>query len=226
MTRLGIVTGLADEADCLGSVLSGADVTVLCAGADSGRAERAACRLIDQGCEGLLSFGMAGGLDPGLVPGAVILPHRILDPDGGALAVAVDWRRRLADLMASMGPGEGDIAGSAELVDSPAAKRQLRLKTMAAAVDMESLALARAARQAGVPFLVLRVVADPAHRAPPPWAMAAVDSDGRVRPLVALRALIRRPADLPTAIGLARDNRIALAALRRVAVSVGPLFGL
>ena len=68
MKSLGIVTGLASEAACLGKVQ-------FCrvAGADAVRAGLAARALIAEGCLGLLSFGLAGGLDPNLEPGAVIV---------------------------------------------------------------------------------------------------------------------------------------------------------
>ncbi len=225
MARLGIVTGLASEMDCLAMLDSDGAAAVLCAGADSGRAERAAGRLIDLGCEGLLSFGMAGGLDPDLSPGAVLMPHRVLDADGEAIFVDGLWRVRLAGLLRAEAIGDGEVAGSIELIADVAAKQRLRQQTRAAAVDMESVALGRVARRAGVPFLVLRVIADPAHRAPPLWTVKAVDEKGRIRISAALWALLRHPADLPTVLGLARDSRTALTALRRVAVSARPLFG-
>lgn len=226
MARLGIVTGLASEAGCLASLAAGGDAMVLCAGADGGRAGLAARQLIERGCGGLLSFGMAGGLDPDLAPGAVTLPRRVLDAAGHAVTVDEPWRDRLAALLSGMAIGAGDIAGSTELVASVAAKQRLRQMTGAAAVDMESLALGKEARRAGIPFLVVRVIADPADRAPPPWAADTIDAAGRVRTLAALWALLRHPADLPTAMSLAGDSRAALAALRRVAAGAGPLFGL
>ena len=46
-----------------------------------GRAEGAAAasqRLIEKGVAGLISFGLAGGLDPALTPGAVLVPATVL----------------------------------------------------------------------------------------------------------------------------------------------------
>lgn len=226
MGRLGIVTGLASEMACLVWPKSANAAEICCAAADSGQAERAAGRLLDQGCDSLLSFGMAGGLAPDLKPGAVIIPQWVLSAEGDAFSVDEHWRARLAGLLRAETISGGDIVGSTELVASAAAKQQLRRQTWAAAVDMESLALGRVAHRAGIPFLVLRVIADPAHRAPPPWTMTTVGAEGCIRIPAALWALLRHPADLPTAMGLARDSRIALTALRRVAMSAGPLFGL
>ncbi|MBV9758454.1 MAG: hypothetical protein JO047_15510, partial [Alphaproteobacteria bacterium] len=41
-------------------------------------AEQAARRLIDAGVRALLSFGLAGGLDPALRPGALLIPREVL----------------------------------------------------------------------------------------------------------------------------------------------------
>lgn len=225
MTRLGIVTGLSSEAACLRVSDAGGDILVICAGADAVRAAQAGRRLIEHGCQGLLSFGIAGGLDPVLAAGALVIPRRVRDGDGDIVVVDETWHRRLIALLDKMAVNEGDIVGSSDLLASTQAKRLLRQRTMAAAVDMESLALGRVARQAALPFLAIRAVADPADRAPPAWAMESVDAAGHVRPFVALGALLRRPAEIPTASRLARDSRAALATLRRVAARAGPLFG-
>ncbi len=70
---------------------------------------------------------------------------------------------------------------------SVAAKATLRAASGALAIDMESAAVAEAAAEAGVPFLVLRVIADPADRAIPPVALHGVAPDGSRRPWAVLR---------------------------------------
>ena len=226
MIRLGIVTGLASEARCLNAFSSAGKTQVICAGANSERAERAGRSLIALGCSGLLSFGMAGGLRPDLAPGVLIVPRQVRHLDSDTVSVDAAWRDRLLTILGSdIALDDGDIAGSERLLATPEDKRQSYQRTQATAVDMESLALGKVAQQAGLPFLVLRVIADPADRAPPLWSLNTVDAAGRIRILAAVRALLRHPADLPTALGLARDSRIALAVLRRVAMRAGPLFG-
>ncbi len=97
--------------------------------------------------------------------------------------------------------------------------------TGAVALDMESYAVARIARDADIPFLAVRAIADPASRTVPEAAMRALGPDGRIHPLKALRALLASPAEIGDFALLARDCRAAFDALRRVAL-LCPGFGL
>ena len=227
MTRIGIVTGMVSESRCLSPQSRGGQAQVRTVGADAGRATAAARDLLTAGCEGLVSFGMAGGLVRGLLPGQVILARRILGPSGGVLSVSLAWRDRLRVLLSGgFEVMDGDIVGSERLVDSAAAKAALHAATGAAAVDMESLAVASVAAAAAVPFVAVRAIADAAGRAPPAWALATLKSDGSVDLPAALRMLLAKPSALPDALAMARDSRAALASLRRVALRAGPVFGL
>lgn len=229
MPVLGIITGLRAEARLIGDAASGgiaATIRVECAGADGGRALRLAERLVSGGADALMSFGIAGGLDPGLAPGDLVIPARICRADGPAVECDAAWRERLLERIAELTPKTADIAGSDHLITHPDAKRALRDQTGAGAVDMESLAVSEIAVGAGLPFIALRAVADPAGRAPPPAALEAVTADGGVRPGVAVFAALRDPKLILCFSGLARDNRAAMRSLGRVAGRCGPLFGL
>jgi len=72
---------------------------------------------------------------------------------------------------------------------------------------MESRGVAEAAHEAGVPFVALRAVADPADRSLPPAAVDAINAYGRLRPLRVLLGLLRRPRDLAALFALATDAR-------------------
>ena len=78
----------------------------------------------------------------------------------------------------------------------------------------------------GVPFVVLRVVLDPAHRAIPQSALAGARHDGGTDPVAVLKALMKRPEDLPALLRLAGDTREASRALRRSRQALGPFLGL
>ena len=231
MTRLGVVVGLAAEAGIIARAEPVSEAPAI-SGADSARAAEAAGRLIAQGAEALLSFGIAGALSPALRPGALILPSAVVLPDGGHIETDPRWRQKLAACLEGPcleGQGltatGGPLLGSAEAVTTPKAKAALFARHGALAVDMESHAVAAAAQAAGRPFLVLRSVADPAERALPGWAMAATGADGRVKPGVAIAALCRRPWQVPASIRLGVETRSALKALGR-AVGLCPHLGL
>jgi hopanoid-associated phosphorylase len=218
LTQLpGAVVGLRREARLLARLAPG--VRVACSGARPARAARLAEELLADGAPALISFGLAGGLAPGLRPGRLLLPERVLLPGGGAIAVDPAWhaRARAALPEAATAP----LGGSDRPLADPAAKAALH-RAGAAAVDMESHAVARAAAAAGRPFLVIRAVADPAGRALPAAALVAVAPDGGTRLAALLLALARRPAELAQLVRLARDGSAAFAALGGVGARLGP----
>jgi hypothetical protein len=86
---------------------------------------------------------------------------------------------------------------------------------------MESHAVAAT----GLPFVVLRVIIDPADRAIPRAVTAAVAADGRLRPLKLVAGLFRRPGDLAALTALARDNSRARPALGRAAAALARFAG-
>jgi len=95
----------------------------------------------------------------------------------------------------------------------------------AAAVDMESAAIARAAIDAAVPFMALRAVLDDAQTTLPPTALAGLGADGKPDLAAIARAIVKRPHDIPGLIRLGSANVKAKRALTRTANTTGPMFG-
>jgi adenosylhomocysteine nucleosidase len=208
--RVGVLTGLVMEARCL----RGTGALVGCSGARAERGREEVVRLIEGGASGLVSFGLAGGLDPTLRPGALVLADAVALPDGRRMAVDAGWRARLAQALADARGGA--VAGSRRLLNTPAEKRALRRRSGALAVDMESHIVAEAAAAAGLPFVVVRAIGDPAERALPPAALAFIHPGGGIRP-GAVGGLLARPWELGGLIRLGLETRAALRALRRAA---------
>ena len=221
MSALGVVTGFAAEARCLDRI----GARVVCAGASAERARVGAARLLEDGVSALVSFGVAGGLQPGLTPGRLILADAVLTPSGQRLPTMVDWREKLAAAAAAE-PLRGTVVGSDHLVATSAAKQALFEATDALAVDMESHSVAEVATAAGVPFLAVRAIADPFDQTISPVAWSGLGPDGRIRPLEAMKGLLRRPGELPAVLRLGRQTARALAALRRLVALAPPDFGL
>ena len=224
MARLGVITGLAGELDCL-AVFAAADRPLArCAGIGAAAAREASRALIAEGCTALLSLGMAGGLDPALKAGAVVIADRIVTADGRSFFTSVPWRKALVEVGGTV--SVAPIAGSDRVVSTVEAKQNLRRRTGAAVVDMESAGVAEVAAASGLPFLALRAVADTARRSVPAWALRGVGADGALRPMALAAGLLARPWAWPVVVGLAWDSWRARAGLRRVAALSGPGFGL
>jgi adenosylhomocysteine nucleosidase len=181
-------------------------------------AAAAAERLVAQGVTGLVSFGLAGGLDPALRPGAVVVPSVVL---AGGVARAVD--AGLAERFGGV-TGHTMLAGSV-VAASAAEKRDLRAATGAHAIDLESGAVADVAAAHGLTFVVVRAVCDPAERDLPPAALIALDPAGGIGIWGVLRSVLAAPWQVPGLLALARDagqgRRALVAVVRRFAGGLG-----
>jgi adenosylhomocysteine nucleosidase len=213
-TRVGILVGLAAEARLIERAAAGTlHATVVRTGADGARAREGAERLARSGVAALLSFGLAGGLDPALRPGDLILAEGVVLPDGRVIAADPRWRSVLHG--AAPHALGGTVAGSDRALSDAADKARLHAATGARAVDMESHALALAAERHGLPFVVIRAVADPAEHGLPAIARVPLRADGTVRLSATLPALLARPGEWPRVARLAGETRAALASLSR-----------
>jgi len=222
--KLGVITGLKREAACLSVQTDPDGLSVLCSGADSGRAEQRARHLVEQGCRALVSFGLAGGLAEDLSVGDLVIPAVVVTSDGSSFAPAANWRTRLIEALPKNGlVSEGNLLGSDVLVSSAAEKRSLHSATGAVAVDMESHRVARVAAETGVPFLCLRAISDDASTALPEWVAATASADGSTRYAAVFSHVLSNPGEIGRLIRLSRDSEAAFATLRRVAGLAGPL---
>jgi adenosylhomocysteine nucleosidase len=218
IASLGVVTGLAMEAALLSPDLH-PRLTVHCAGPGPEAAAKAAWLLLEKGCDALASFGTAGGLDPALPSGGLVLATEVrFRDDTPPIPTDARARKALSESCRQMGLPvmEGPLLGSDAPVLGPADKAALFRDTGAVAVDMESHRLAEIAQDAGLPFLVVRAVADPATRAIPRWALKGVNGKGETRIGPILLALLLGPWRIPALTRLAKDSARASATLEAV----------
>jgi len=161
-------------------------------------AAAAAARLAAQGVSSLVSFGLAGGLDPALAPGAILVPRAVLlDSDR--------WDADLALMDRLGGPTPGTLYGGGRIIATARDKAALHARTGAVAVDLESAAVADVARRHGLPFAALRAVCDPAARGLPRAALVALDAAGQIGAWRVGAAVLARPWEIPALVRLAGD---------------------
>ena len=152
---LGIVAALEMERRWIGAP----EPLVELSGVGDARAENAAHRLVDRGATALVSWGVAGGLDPDLEPGTVVLPDAVVHADGSSSPVDEAWRDRLLERVSGrVVISTLSLYHASSVITSPDEKRAVYERVGAGAVDMESAAVAAVATETGIPFVVVRVV--------------------------------------------------------------------
>lgn len=213
------MTGLAFEA----RIAEGPGVFPIISGNRNDVLSAAVSAAIARGCQGIISFGIAGGLAPDLRTGDCIVARSIVTGDRRFDSHA-EWSNRL--LQAIPGAIHGDIAGVHAPVACPSAKREMGRTTGAVAVDMESVVSVNAAVTHGLPFAAVRVIADPCHRALPPAALGTILPDGTTDLSAVIRSVIARPRQISALIRLGLDAHVARSTLQRARRMVGAGFGL
>jgi len=215
-----IVVGLAFEA----RIAAGPGVQVICSGDGRDLASKLTAAIKDarahgRAYQGLVSFGVAGGLAPQLPTGACVVGSHVLS---GSKSMPTDraWSEKL--LRTIPGAVSGALLGVSAPVAHPRDKRELYAKTGAIAVDMESHIVAAVGHAHDIPFAAIRVITDPAKRALPASAIAAMRANGTTDIAAMVRAVLKRPRDVPALLRTALDARAARASLVRGRYWLGP----
>jgi 4-hydroxy-3-methylbut-2-en-1-yl diphosphate reductase len=158
MSQLVVVAALRSEYAALLSV--GADTVLERCGMGPARVQKWLPRLEALSPDAVAVAGVAGGLDPSLRPGDVVVATEIRDSAGrialrGAAPLVAELRRR--GLRVRTGP-----VVSTDHIVTHRAEREKLAGTGAVAVDMESASLVRAvtARHRDAPIAVVRVIVD------------------------------------------------------------------
>ncbi len=205
-----IVTGLKQEA----RIAAGPGLTVICSSSNPVQLREMMMSFDPASISGIVSFGVAGGLSPTLRSGDIVIASEIVAAKNRWVAA-----EGLSQALYGLPESEhrivrGVLVGVEEVVLGRKAKAALRASTGADAVDMESHIAARYAEQHGLPFAALRVISDPAHRALPEIAAAALKQNGDVDVWKVMRGIARRPSQIRALVHSGRDFNRALRGLR------------
>jgi adenosylhomocysteine nucleosidase len=219
LLSIGVVIALPQEARMFARDLPEANevalvdrhLLVCVAGVGPDCAQSAARLLLARGASALMSWGVAAALIPDLECGSLLLPQTVVGGDGTVFAVDTSWHHHMREASFDMRP----IAEARTILSTGAQKRALGDATHAVAADMESASVARVAQEAGVPFLVVRAVADDIEMALPAWLMDCFDTHGRMRGWRFFARVLRHPHDILAVARLARAFAAAENSLRR-----------
>ena len=199
-----MLVALAREARIVNAAARACDTRVRLeiSGMGPARARVAAQRQVAAGATSLTSEGFAGALRAPLRVGDLALPREVIDSSGQRFAVDPNMHGQLnRALCAPFHVHQGALAGVDQVVDEVVRKGTLARGFDVDVVDMESAAIARVARDAGLPFAVLRVICDGPLQGIPRCTEGALDAQGRVLVARLTSALALRPWEL---LGLLR----------------------
>jgi adenosylhomocysteine nucleosidase len=153
-------------------------------------------------CDGIILAGLAGGLNPNLAVGDVIID------------TSANWPIKHPSLR------PGRIYTANHLVATTSEKQQLFHVTACDAVDMEGTIVRQWAESARVPMLHVRAISDSAAQSIPRNLLNWIDPVGKPRPARIAANLALHPAQIPVMIRLGKHSRLALAnlaaAMRRI----------
>jgi len=225
LSAAGVVAALDMEARSLrlqtrrrdGLFEVGDGTLVAVSGMGRAAAAGAAGALVDAGATALVSWGLAGGLDPGLQAGAICLPSMVVSRDGATFVTDLHWREILtAAISQRLIVVSGRLLTSAVAIEDAAAKAAAFRETGAVAVDMESAGVAQIAALNKLPFVAVRAIVDTAGDTLPP-AVIAAGTEGRVRLARLILGIVRSPREIAAVLRLAKRYRAAIHALGAVA---------
>ena len=203
---LAVVTGMVSEARLFGD-----GVLTVSTGGDAAATREGIATLLARGADRLVSFGIAGALDPALRPGDLVIGSAVRTAQGDRMLVDQKW---LVHLTTHLGNARvADVFGSTTIAATAQSKAMLRRDTGAACVDQESHWVAEAARARRIPFSVVRAIADRAADNLPPAVLVGLDSHGEPRTGAVISALLRDPAQLGGLIRVAFQTTKAMRAL-------------
>lgn len=179
---------------------------------------------------GLLLLGVAGGIDPDLDTGNLVLSSRYLNGSqiaddwginytGGDIDDALAPDPLMWHLATQAGSGEGrnpvlvDSLTVDQVISAPEHKRWIAGAYPVGIVEMEDYWVAQVAAEFGVGFLAARVVLDTADQALPGWLLGLSRSKTK-----AALSLAVRPWRIPAVLRLARQRPVAQRMLTRFAL--------
>jgi adenosylhomocysteine nucleosidase len=213
----GLVTIRGEGFKAKDGGLGGRRVVVFLSGPGRMSAATAAETLIDGHKPALvLSAGFAGGLAPQFKRHDLFLPDEVLLESGESIAISPlvptpergNEEKREETSVSDL--HRGKLLTADRIIRTIDEKKSLFEETRAAAVDMETFAVAEVCRRRSVPFAAVRIIHDPADQSLPPDIEKLLDQKTEAARFgAAIGALWKRPSSIKDLWALKENSLIA-----------------
>jgi hopanoid-associated phosphorylase len=218
-----VISGMTTEQQ----IATGPNVVSVLSGGDPNVLIQALKNIDPSTIRAVISFGVAGGLDPKLVPGSVVVATSVIDENQTVFPVDASLVQEIEmDLQSqNITYQASSMAGVNVAILDQASKDAYFAKTGAQSVDMESHIAAEWAADNHLPFAVLRSISDPENLSVPAIASQALNPDGSINYSAVIGDIMKNPGDLQPLIQTSKDTQAAYAELKtcRAAADLGNL---
>jgi len=229
--RVLVVVGMEDER----AIAAGDDADVVVGTANAALLRERLNAVDMANIKAVFSFGVAGGLNPALKPGDLLLSTRVfsqtLSDQGNPIEESwtADQRMLVAASMQSAKKTEITfrkaifLGTDFEARDNPeTGNKNLREITGADIIDNESHIAAKFASEHNLPFLSIRAVSDSVNNPLPPAALLPLNAkDGSPDGRAIAKSLLFNPLQIPALIHTAWDYSKALRSLKKFRNEIG-----
>ncbi len=224
--KLGIIAALPEEITTLThlKIARGctADIsehlTIAHAGTGPDNAGVAVQLLLEKKVDAIISWGCAAALKTGINPGSLAIPKQLITENKQTLSLQSPWYNHCHDYLSGHFTLCGEtLAESSCLISSSAEKHTVHQATGAELLDMESIAIARSAQQAGIPCMVIRAIADPVEMDLPYAIQYALNAQGEIKLNKLLVYIATHPGEILALIRLGLHFNAAAKTLKSVA---------
>lgn len=221
----GIVVAMPRELKTLGyrkvsedgCVRHSEGVIICLSGIGKEKSAQAAEKLINKGANCLLSWGTAAALSPNITPGSIAIPEKIITEKHGIIHTDERLRYALAgQLSYNVSIQNASLCETSKLLWSKEQKLSLYRRTNAEIADMESGAVALAAKKYQIPFAAIRTISDSSEMTIPGSVHANLEG-GKAHILRIVMQAVVTPKDWLPMIKLSYNFSRAQKSLRRLA---------
>jgi len=176
-----------------------------------------ALQLIEDGCEVLVSWGIAGGVKSDLQTGDLFIATGFKNVWSAEIRPIASAANGITDKLQTLRPKHGDILTVEKMILKSTEKKLLAQEYKISAIDMESAIIAQIAENATIPYICIRSICDEINTNMPAFINNTLNRNGETVIWKALQGLALQPKEIISLVKLGWKFHKALKTLRTAA---------